>query len=131
MDDVAELALEGVPIFTEHYDKVYDPLKEKTKQGVHKIKKMRNRRRDGGYESETESEYDERDRYEPPPRSQTDDIRRTSRDYNRRRSGRDDFVEERYGYYKGSDRAKSIGHGGRDRHQQSCTFRTNYSLTNC
>ena len=111
MDDFAELALEGVPIVTEHYDKVYDPLKEKTKQGIHKVKKMREQRRGGGYESETESDYEEIDRYGPPPRSQTDPRARKSRDDDRRRDRGGEVFDERYTYSKGSGRAKSIGHG--------------------
>ena len=111
MDDVAELALEGVPIVTEHYDKVYDPLKEKTKQGIHKVKKMREQRRGGGYESETESDYEEVDRYGPPPRSQTDPRARRTRDDDLRRSRGGEYVDERYTYSKGTERAKSIGHG--------------------
>ena len=122
MDDFAELALEGVPIVTEHYDKVYDPLKEKTKQGIHKVKKMREKRRGGGYESETESEYEEVDRYAPPSRSQTDPRARTSRDDDRRRSRGGEILDERYTYSKTSGRAKSIGHG-RD------SYRKGYTIT--
>ena len=122
MDDVAELALEGVPIVTEHYDKVYDPLKEKTKQGIHKVKKMREKRRGGGYESETESEYEEVDRYGPPPRSQTDPRARKPRDDDRRRSRGGEVLDERYTYSKSNGRAKSIGHG-RD------SYRKGYTIT--
>ena len=111
MDDFAELALEGVPIVAEHYDKVYDPLKEKTQQGIHKVKKMREKRRGGGYESETESEYEEVDRYGPPSRSQTDPRARQYRDEDRRRSRGGEVLDERYTYSKTSGRAKSIGHG--------------------
>ena len=122
MDDFAELALEGVPIVTEHYDKVYDPLKEKTKQGIHKVKEMRERRRGGGYESETESDYEEVDRYGPPPRSQTDPRDRFKpRDDNRRRSRGGEILDEKYTYSKTSGRAKSIGHG-RDRYRKGCTI---------
>ena len=119
MEDVAELAMEGVPLMTEHYDKVYDPVKNKTKQGVQKIKKMREQRKGGGYESETESDYEEYDRYGPPQRSQTDGRRRVGDD-NRRRSRRDnDYVDERYSYPKGNGRAKSAGgDGGRDRYRR-------------
>ena len=124
MDDFAELALEGVPIVTEHYDKVYDPLKEKTKQGIHKVKKMREKRRGGGYESETESEYEEVDRYAPPSRSQTDPRARTSRDDGRRRSRGGEILDERYTYSKTSGRAKSIGHG-RDSYRKGYTITRN------
>ncbi len=121
MDDFAELALEGVPIVTEHYDKVYDPLKEKTKQGVHKVKNMREKRRGGGYESETESEYEEVDRYGPPPRSQTDPRARKPRGDDQRRSRGGEVLDERYTYSKSNGRAKSIGHG-RDSYRKGDTF---------
>ena len=117
MEDFAELAMEGVPLVAEHYDKVYDPLKDKTKQGMEKVKKMRQsgRTRDGGYESETdeEIEYDSRPRrnYTEPSRPRSprrDDRRRSRRDYDHH-----DVVEERY-VYKGpnKDRAKSLGRDG-------------------
>ena len=121
MDDFAELALEGVPIVTEHYDKVYDPLKEKTKQGIHKVKKMRERRRGGGYESETESDYEEVDQYGPPSRSQTDPRDRRTRDYDQRQSRGGEVLDEKYTYSKSSGRAKSIGHG-RDSYRKGCTI---------
>ena len=104
MADLAELALTGVPIVTEHYEKVYDPVKNKTKQGVEKVKKMRNNR--GGYEEE-----DDFDGYEydgPPRRAQTDGRRSDSR----RRSGRGDFVEERRVVKTSGGRAKSVGRDG-------------------
>ena len=114
MEDFAELAMEGVPLVAEHYDKVYDPLKDKTKQGIQKVKKMRDRRtQDGVYESETDEEID----YDAPPRrNYTEPTRRRSpRADDRRRSRRDydDVVEERY-VYKGpnKDRAKSMGRDG-------------------
>ncbi|CAD6574499.1 MAG: hypothetical protein ASARMPREDX12_006801 [Alectoria sarmentosa] len=115
MTDFAELAMEGVPLVTEHYDKVYDPLKDKTKQGIQKVKKMREKRRTqgGGYESETDEEIE----YDAPPRRNfTEPTRRRSpRDDDRRRSRRDydDVVEEKY-VYKGpnKDRAKSMGRNG-------------------
>lgn len=115
MADFAELAMEGVPLVAEHYDKVYDPLKDKTKQGIQKVKEMRDSRRtqDGGYESETDEEivYDA-----PPRRNYTEPSRRRDpRPDDRRRSRRDydDVVEERY-VYKGpnKDRAKSMGRDG-------------------
>ena len=121
MNDFAELALEGVPVVTEHYDKVYDPLKEKTKQGIHKVKKMREKRRDGGYESETESEYEAVDRYGPPPRSQTDPRARRSRGDDSRRSRGAGEVDERYTYSKGTERARSIGGNGRDGYRKGYT----------
>ena len=121
MDDFAELALEGVPIVTEHYDKVYDPLKERTKQGFHKVKKMREQRRGGGYESETESDYEEVDRYGPPSRSQTDPRARRTRDDDSRRSRGGEYVDEKYTYSKGTERAKSIGHG-RESYRKSYTI---------
>lgn len=113
MADLAELAMEGVPLVTEHYDKVYDPLKDKTKQGIQKVKKMRDRRTQGDrYESETDEEIE----YDAPRRNYTEPARRRSpRDDDRRRSRRDydDVVEERY-VYKGpnKDRAKSMGRDG-------------------
>ena len=115
MEDIAELAMEGVPLVAEHYDKVYDPLKDKTKQGIHKVKKMRDRARtqDGGYESETDEEIE----YDAPPRrNYTESSRRRSpRADDRRRSRRDydDVVEERF-VYRGpnKDRAKSMGRDG-------------------
>ena len=114
MEDFAELAMEGVPLVTEHYDKVYDPLKDKTKQGIQKVKKMResNSTRGGGYESETDEEIE----YNKPRRNYTEPTRRRSpRGDDRRRSRRDydDVVEERY-VYRGpnKDRAKSMGRDG-------------------
>ena len=112
MADFTELALEGVPLVTEHYEKVYDPLKDKTKQGIEKVKKMSNSRRGGDYESETDEEID----YKSPRRNFTEPARRRSpRADDRRRSRRDydDVVEERY-VYKGpnKDRAKSMGRDG-------------------
>ena len=118
MEDFAELAMEGVPVITEHYDKVYDPVKDKTKQGYQKIKKMRERRRGGGYESETESDYEEVDRYGPPQRSQTDRTRRSRNDDRNRSSRRSDAVDERYIYSKSNGRARSVGHGGRDSYRR-------------
>lgn len=114
MEDVAELAMEGVPLVAEHYDKVYDPLKDKTKQGIQKVKRMRQSGRtpDGGYQSETDEEID----YDSPRRNYTEPSRRRSpRGDGRRRSRRDydDVIEERY-VYKGpnKDRAKSMGRDG-------------------
>jgi len=106
--DFADLAMEGVPLVAEHYDKVYDPVKSKTKQGIEKVKSMRNG--NGSYESD--EEYEEYDRYGPPQRSQTDRRRRSPRDdYDdrRRRSGRGEVVEKRYPYSKGNGRARSMG----------------------
>ena len=115
MEDFAELAMEGVPLVTEHYEKVYDPLKDKTKQGIQKVKKMRqNNQGGGGYESETDEEIE----YDGPPRrnyTEPSRRRRSSRDDDRRRSRReyDDVVEERY-VYRGpnKERAKSVGRDG-------------------
>ncbi|KAL6719962.1 hypothetical protein ACLMJK_001883 [Lecanora helva] len=112
-EDFAELVCEGVPLAAEHYEKVYDPIKDKTKQGIDKVKGMRNNR-NGNYDSD--DDYDDYDRYGPPRRSHTDRRRRSPPDdYRPRpRSGRDDVVEERYAYSKGNGRAKSMG-GGRPR----------------
>ncbi len=121
MADLAELAMEGVPLVTEHYDKVYDPIKNKTKEGIQKVKRMRNG--DGSYESE--EEYEEFDRYGPPQRSQTDRRRRSPRDdYDdrRRRSGRGDVVEERHVYSKSNGRARSTGGGRGDRRKGVLIF---------
>ncbi len=115
MTDIAELAMEGVPLVTEHYDKVYDPVKDKAKQGFRKVKEMRQNRnnRDGGYESESE-EYD----YDGPPPRRT--VTAGAGDYDRRRrSGRDldsddGFVtEERRYAHRGPPRAKSVGRDSR------------------
>ena len=107
--------MEGIPVVAEHYDKVYDPLKEKTKQGFQQVKKMRERRRGGdGYESETESDYEETDRYGPPRRSQTDHRRRSRDNEQNRSSRRGEVIDEKYTYSKTNGRAKSVGHGGRD-----------------
>lgn len=113
MADFAELAMEGVPLVTEHYEKIYDPIKDKTKQGMQKVKKMREGGRDqGGYQSETDEEIE----YNAPRRNYTEPSRRRSpRGDDRRRSRRDydDVVEERY-VYRGpnKDRAKSMGRDG-------------------
>ena len=112
-EDLAEIAMEGVPIVAEHYDKVTDPVKDKTKQGINKVKRIRDQR-NGRYESE--EEYEEYDRYGPPQRSQTDRRRRSPQDdYRpRRRDGRGEIVEERYAYSRGNGRARSMG-GDRQR----------------
>ena len=115
MADFAELSMEAVPLVTENYEKVYDPLKDKTKQGIQKVKDMGKSRhtQGGGYESETDEEIE----YDAPPRrNYTEPTRRRSpRGDDRRRSRRDydDVVEERY-VYKGpnKDRAKSMGRDG-------------------
>lgn len=113
MEDFAELAMEGVPLVTEHYEKVYDPLKDKTKQGIQKVKQMRQGdSQRGGYQSESDEEID----YDAPRRNYTEPARRRSpRDDGRRPSRRDydDVVEERY-VYRGPDkaRAKSMGRTG-------------------
>ena len=121
MTDLAELAFTGVPFVAEHYDKVTDPLANKTKQGFSKVKGMtfnQNGNQNGGrggYRSDTESDY-EYDRYGPPRRSQTERRRPRSRDDDyggRRRGGRSDVVEERYAYSKGNGRAKSVGRDDR------------------
>ena len=107
MTDLAELAMEGVPIIAEHYDKVTDPLQDKAKQGYHKVKTMRNRK---GQVVEEESDYDSYEYDGPPRRSQTEGQDRRRRSGSRRRSGRDDVVEERRVIKTtGSGRAKSVG----------------------
>jgi len=108
----AESAMEGVPMVTDNYEKVYDPIKDKTKQGINKVRSVRNGQ-NGARRSEDEG--DEYDRYGPPRRSQTDRRRRSPRDDyrddNRRpsRSRRGDVVEERYTYSKSNGRARSVG----------------------
>ena len=132
MDDFAELAMEGVPIAAEHYDKVTDPLVDKTKKGIQKVKSMRNGR-NGDYESE--EEYDEYDRYGPPQRAQTDRRRRSPRDDYRPRSSRGEVVEQRYASYsKGNGRAKSAGvnrRDGRDDRRRGHTFPSKYEMLQC
>ena len=125
---MAELALEGVPIVAEHYDKVTDPLKNKTKQGYRKVKEMRDRR-NGVYESESE-EYD----YDgPPPRRSTTGggggRNRSPPDYDRRRRyTRDDeddggFVtEERKYVRRGPPRAKSVGRDSRNSRRKGQSY---------
>lgn len=121
--DAAELLLEGVPLVAEHYDKVYDPLKDKTKQGIQKVRDMRDKR-SRGYESESD-EYD----YDGPParRSTTGGggSRRDPRDYDRRRplSRYDDgFVVEERRHAKGPPRAKSMGRDGRGDRREGKSF---------
>lgn len=111
MADFAELALEGVPLVTEHYDKVYDPVKNKTKQTVQKVKQMRSNRNGDGGGYESEEDYVE---YDGPPRRSNTERRRSPRGDDRRRSGRGDFVEERYAYRSGG-RTKSVGRDDRRR----------------
>ena len=107
MADYAELALEGVPLITDHYDKVYDPLKNQTKRGVQKVKEMREPRRGGGYESEDDSEDD----YYDSRRTRSGGGRRSPR-------GKGSVVEERYAY-RGPARASSAGRDrGRDRNSR-------------
>lgn len=130
MADVAELALEGVPLVAEHYDKVTDPLIDKTKQGVRKVKEMRDKR-NGVYESESEEyEYDG-----PPPRRSTTGggrSRRDTRDLDRRRPASrygdadddDGYVVEERRYAKGPPRARSMGRDERrDRRGGGKSFR--------
>lgn len=138
-DDFAEALLEGVPYVTENYEKVYDPLRDKTKQGIQKVKSMRQGHR-GDYDSD---DYDRlRDKtnqgYQKVKsfrdghgddynsdnwnkrgerRPHRDNRRRSPRDdYDDRyrRSGRGDVVEERYAHSKSNGRARSTG-GGRNR----------------
>lgn len=132
MAEFAELAMEGVPVITDHYEKVYDPLKEKTKQGISKVKEMREQRKSGGGGYESEYSSDEYYDGPPPRRSTTGGRRRSPQDDGRRRSGRDrgDFVtEERYAY-RGPARAKSAGRDGpyreygRDRRSKGETHST-------
>lgn len=141
-DDLAEALLEGVPYVTENYEKVYDPLRDKTKQGIQKVKSMRQGHRDGydsddydrmrdkanqgyqkvksfrdghgdDYDSDNWNEHGQR-------RPHRDNRRRSPRDNydNRyRRSGRGDVVEERYAHSKSNGRARSVGGGRDDRHR--------------
>lgn len=117
MDDLAELTLEGVPLVAEHYDKVYEPVRDRTKQGIRKVKEMRDKRRGGsgpadGYHSD--SDYEENG-YGPPKRGYTDPYRRGPRDDDRRSSRRDEVVEERYAYRgPNKGRAVSMGRDGFD-----------------
>lgn len=104
MGDLAELALEGVPLIADNYEKVYDPLKDKTKQGVQKIKEMR-RNTAGGYDSEDESEEEYTRGSGGRRRSPRDDLRR-------RAGGGGTVVEERYAYRGPADRARSMGRNG-------------------
>ena len=112
MTDVAELCLEGVPVAVEHYDKVYDPLKDKTKQGVNKIKAMTN---DRGHPNDDYSDDDSYTYDGPPRRSQTDGHGRRHPSDSYRRSGRGDLVESRYVKTDGDGRPKSVGRGDYDR----------------
>ena len=106
MADLAELAMEGVPLVAEHYDKVTDPLKDKTKQGYQRVKTMKNNRRRQTNDSDDDSyEYDG-----PPRRAQTEGRDRRRRSGSRRRSGRGDVIEERRVVTTTSGgRAKSVG----------------------
>ena len=116
--DAAELALEGVPVLVDNYEKVYDPLKGKAKQGVSKVKEMRDRRSNGrgGYESEDEIE--EEYNGPPPTRTKSGGGRRSPPYEDRRRSNNGDYVEERYAY-RGGPRASSAGrYGGRGSNRQ-------------
>lgn len=119
MTDVAELAFEGVPLVVDHYDKVYDPLRNKTKQGVQKFREMR-QRRDRGYESEDDyvEEYDD----PPHRRTRSGGGRVSPRDELRRRADRGSVVEERYAH-RGPPRASSVGRDrGRNRYYKGETI---------
>ena len=106
MAEFAELALEGVPVATEHFEKVYDPLKDKTKQGIQKAKRMRENNRTRDY---SESEYDSYEDDRPPRRSYTDRGARSSR--SRGRDG--DIIEERRVVKTTTNgRARSVGRDG-------------------
>ena len=91
MTDLAELVLEGAGPMIEHYDKVYEPVKERVKKIPNKIPGMKNRNGQDVYEEEDTVEYDNygsqgrgvQDRpreqevvdyntYEPPQRSNTE-----------------------------------------------------------
>ena len=113
MADIAELGLAGVPVAAEHYDKVYDPLKDKTKQGVNKVKTMAKNR---GHRDDDYSDYDPYEYDGPPRRSQTDGHGRRRDSDSHHRSGRGDLVERRYVKSPGDGgRAKSVGRDDYDR----------------
>ena len=74
MADAAELLLTGVPYVTDNYEKVWDPTKEKSKQGFEAVKRrMRERQR----ALSSGSDYDSDDG--PRSRSYQNGRRRSSR----------------------------------------------------
>lgn len=97
MEEFAELALEGAGPVIEHYDKVYEPVKERVKKIPEKIPGLKNRSGRDEYDEDDEVEYDydskrrgnsdrpqeqgvaEYNTHEPPRRSNTE--RRPKEDY--------------------------------------------------
>ena len=91
MAEYAELMLEGAGPMIEHYDKVYEPVKERVKKIPQKIPGWKTRSGQDEYEEEEVAEYDtydskergnsdrpreqevvQYDRYDPPQRSNTE-----------------------------------------------------------
>ena len=102
MADLAELTLEAANPAIEHYDKVYEPAKERAKIGAKKIREKIISPSKGGFdEEEVEDDYYDRPR------------RRDSRRESGRTRGRDDYVEESYERKVTGTRAKSAGRDGR------------------
>ena len=101
MTDLAELTLEAANPAIEHYDKVYEPARDRAKDGVRKVReKITSPTKDRFPESDDDDYYDR-------PRR-----RDTHRDSGRSR-GRDDYVEESYERKVTGGRAKSVGRDGR------------------
>ena len=127
MDDFAELALEGASTGVDHFEKVYDPLKDQAKKLQNPVKKLRGKSdQDQGQEEDPYDYYDkqrrsntDRDRYgSTRDRGSADDdyehdsVRRSNTDRrgSRRDRVRDGYVEETY--ERRSSRAKSAGRDG-------------------
>lgn len=102
MTDVAELALEAANPAIENYEKVYEPARDRAKDGVRKMREKLTNSSKGRFE-----EVDEEDDYYDRPRRSN-----TQRDSGRTR-GRDDYVEESYERRMTGPRAKSAGRDGR------------------
>lgn len=107
MDDFAELALEGANTAADHFDKVYDPLKEKVKNLPSPTKMIRGGHRDRDIYSDDDQSDDGYDDYRSPRRSQTDRAVGHRRHHSR---GGGTYVEESYERRMG--RAKSAGRDG-------------------
>lgn len=97
-DDLYELVLEGASTGIDHYEKVYDPLKERVKKLPNPIKSIR-RGRDGQQE-----DYDDYGDDESPPPDNPD--RRLARQPRSSRAG-EGYIDESYERRMG--RARSTG----------------------
>lgn len=107
MEDFVELAFEGASTGVDHYEKVYDPLKEKAKKLPNPVKKLRRGQIGRDQYDDDDGSYDSDDEYRSPRRTNTD---RGGGRRQRDSRGGGGYVEE--SYERRSGRAKSTGRDG-------------------